>query len=78
MRRTLGLDVLECPRYGGWLRLLAYIEPAPAVECILRHVGLATDRPEPRPARHFAGGFDWGQPIQRAGRRNVLIGAAVV
>jgi hypothetical protein len=51
MRRTFGTDVLECPRCGGRLRLLAHIEHARIVERILRHLGLPTDRPEPRPAR---------------------------
>ena len=51
MRRTFGIDVLGCPRCGGRLRLLALIEHARIVERILRHVGLPTDRPEPRPAR---------------------------
>ena len=46
-----GIDVLDCPRCGGRLRLLAVIEHARIVERILRHVGLPTDRPEPRPAR---------------------------
>lgn len=51
MRRTFGIDVLDCPRCGGRLRLLALIEHAHIVERLLRHVGLPTDRPEPRPAR---------------------------
>jgi hypothetical protein len=51
MRRTFGIDVLDCPRCGGRLRLLALIEHARMVERILRHLGLPTDRPEPRPAR---------------------------
>jgi len=51
MRRTFGFDVLACPRCGGRLRLLALIEQATTVERILRHLGLPTDLPEPRPAR---------------------------
>jgi uncharacterized protein YbaR (Trm112 family) len=51
MRRTFGFDVLACPRCGGRLRLLALIEHRTAVERILRHLGLPTDRPEPWPAR---------------------------
>jgi Putative transposase len=51
MRRTFGIDVLDCPRCGGRLRLLALIEHARIVERILGHLGLPTDRPEPRPAR---------------------------
>jgi hypothetical protein len=51
MRRTFGLDVLACPRCGGRLRLLALIDQASAIQRILRHLGLLTDVPEPRPAR---------------------------
>jgi len=51
MRRTFGIDVLDCPGCGGRLRLLALIEHARVVERILRHLGRPTDRPVPRPAR---------------------------
>jgi hypothetical protein len=44
-------DVLACPRCGGRLRLVALIEQASVVQRILRHVGLPTEVPEPRPAR---------------------------
>jgi hypothetical protein len=49
MRRTFGIDVPDCPRCGGRLRLLALIEHARVVERLLRHLRLPTDRPEPRP-----------------------------
>ena len=51
MRRSLGLDVLACPRCGGCLRLIAVIDDPAVVERILRHLGLSTDIPEARPAR---------------------------
>jgi hypothetical protein len=51
MRRAFEIDVLECPRCGGRLRLMALIEQTQIVERILRHLGLPTDRPEPRPPR---------------------------
>jgi hypothetical protein len=51
MRRTFGIDRLDCPRCGGRLRLLALIEHARMVERILRYLGLPTDRPAPRPVR---------------------------
>ena len=51
MRRTFGIDVLECPRCGGRLRLIALIDQAQVVERILRHLGLPTGRPEARPPR---------------------------
>jgi uncharacterized protein YbaR (Trm112 family) len=51
MRRTFGLDVLACPRCGGRLRLIALIEEAAVIERILRHFGVPTEIPVPRPAR---------------------------
>ena len=51
MRRTFGFDVLACPRCGGRLRLIALIEEAAVIDRILRHLGLPTELPVPRPAR---------------------------
>lgn len=51
MRRTFGVDVLACPRCGGRLRLVALIDQASVIQRILRHLGLPTDIPEPRPGR---------------------------
>jgi uncharacterized protein YbaR (Trm112 family) len=51
MRRTFGLDVLACPRCGGRLRLIALVEQAAVIDRILRHLGLPTTIPTPRPAR---------------------------
>jgi hypothetical protein len=51
MRRTFGLDVLACPRCGGRLRLIALIEAAAVIERMLRHLGVPTTVPAPRPAR---------------------------
>ena len=51
MQRTFGFDVLMCPRCGGRLRLIALIEDASVVRRILRHLGMPTEIPAPRPAR---------------------------
>ncbi len=51
MQRTFGFDVLACPRCGGRLRLIALIEDAAVVGRILRHLGVTTEVPAPRPAR---------------------------
>jgi uncharacterized protein YbaR (Trm112 family) len=51
MRRSLGLDVLACPRCGGRMRLVATIDHRAVIDRILRHLGLPTDLPVPRPAR---------------------------
>jgi Putative transposase len=58
MRRTFGLDVLACTRCGGRLRLVALIEQVSVVQRILRHLGLPTELPEPRPARSPPRPFD--------------------
>ena len=50
MKRTFGFDVLDCPRCGGRLRLIALIEEAAVIGRILRHLGLPTDLPVARPA----------------------------
>jgi hypothetical protein len=52
MRRTFGVDVLACPRGPGRLRLMALIDQVSVIQRILRHLGLPTDVPEPRPHWH--------------------------
>ena len=51
MRRSLGLDVLACPRCGGRLTLIALIEDPAVIVRLLGHLGLPTDIPEAQPAR---------------------------
>ena len=51
MARTFGIDVLACPRCGGRLRLIALIEQAAVIDRVLRHLGVPTEIPAPRPAR---------------------------
>ena len=51
MQRTLGFDGLACPRCGGRLRLIALIEETAVIGRILRHLGVPTEIPAPRPAR---------------------------
>jgi len=51
MHRTFGFDVLACPRCGGRLRPIALIEEAAVIGRILRHPGVPTEIPAPRPAR---------------------------
>jgi hypothetical protein len=51
MKRTFGFDVLECPRCGGRLRLIALIEEAAVIGRILRHLGRPLDLPVARAAR---------------------------
>jgi hypothetical protein len=52
IRRVYEVDPLRCPRCGGQMRIIAFLEPrdqAPAIARILRHCGLWTD-PPPQPA----------------------------
>jgi hypothetical protein len=51
MRRTFGFDVLECPRCGNRMHLVATIEQRAVIERILRHLGLPSELPTPRRAR---------------------------
>jgi hypothetical protein len=51
MRRAFGFGVLACPRCGGRLRLIALLDESAVTRRILRHLGLPTEVPAPRPAR---------------------------
>jgi hypothetical protein len=51
MQRTFGFNVLQCPRCGGRLRLIAVIEEGAIVRRILGHLGLPTEVPPARPPR---------------------------
>jgi hypothetical protein len=51
MQRSLGFEVLACPRCGDRLELIALIEDPTVIRRILRHLGLPTEVPTPRPAR---------------------------
>ena len=51
MARSFGYDVLACPRCGGRFRLIALLEDAAVIQRILRHLGLPTEVPQPRPPR---------------------------
>jgi hypothetical protein len=51
LRRVFAVDVLECPRCGGRMRLLATIHPAEATEAILECLGLPSRAPPTAPAR---------------------------
>ena len=51
MQRSFGLDVLECPRCGDRLELIALIEDPAVIRRILGHLGVPTEVPTPRPAR---------------------------
>ncbi len=55
MRRVFAIDVLECPRCSGRLRILAAITSLTAVRAILECMGLSSDsRPPPSTVAHPA------------------------
>jgi hypothetical protein len=51
LRRVFAVDVLECPRCGGRMRLLATIHPPEATRAILECLGLPARAPPLTPAR---------------------------
>src|SRR6185369_11970810 len=50
MRRVFSIDVLECPRCGGRMAVIAAIEAGDVLRKILGHLGLRTDPPAALPA----------------------------
>jgi len=51
LKRTFGIDVLECPRCHGRMKLLAVVTEAKSVRRMLRHLGEASEPPQREPAR---------------------------
>ena len=51
MRRVFAIDVLECPRCGGPMRILAAIHPPDATRAILECLGLPSRAPPAEPVR---------------------------
>jgi hypothetical protein len=58
MARIFLLDVLECPRCGGRMKIIAAIEEPDVIRRILDHLGLPTDAPTPAPPRSRQTEFD--------------------
>ena len=50
MRRVFEIDVLECPRCAGAMRILAAIHPPETTVAILECLGLPTRAPPVDPA----------------------------
>jgi hypothetical protein len=57
MKRVFAIDVLECPRCRGTMRILATIHPPETKSAILACLGLPVRAPPLAPARRD-GGFD--------------------
>ncbi len=51
LKRTLGLDVLECPRCHVRMKVIALIEEPEVARKILRAMGLPSEAPRAEPAR---------------------------
>ena len=82
LRRSLDVDVLQCPKCQGRLRVLAVITEREPVRRILAHLGVPTDAPPVARARDptddltmssrrtnsSSGSRDRGAPARRAPR----------
>lgn len=57
MRRVFAVDVLECPKCGGKMKILATIHPPEATTAILESLALSPRVPPmvPPPPRYIAG-----------------------
>ena len=62
LRRSLGVDVLQCPKCNGRLRVLAVITEREPVRRILAHLGLPTDAPAVARARDPTDDLDDVEP----------------
>jgi hypothetical protein len=51
LKRTFGVDVLECTKCKGRMKLLAVVTEPKSIERMLRHLGEATEPPAREPAR---------------------------
>ena len=51
MARAFLIDVLDCPRCHGRMRVISTIEDPKVIRRILEHLGLPTEIPSPAPAR---------------------------
>jgi hypothetical protein len=51
MTRVFLVDVLHCPRCGGWRRILAAITEGRVIRAMLASLGMPTELPSVRPAR---------------------------
>jgi hypothetical protein len=45
MKRVFAVDVLECPKYGGRVKILATIHPPEATTAILESLGFSPRTP---------------------------------
>jgi putative transposase/transposase-like zinc-binding protein len=60
LRRVFALDVLECPRCGGRMRILTAIQTADAIREILEHLGLPSRAPPILPTSPNRPSVDFG------------------
>jgi excisionase family DNA binding protein len=51
MHRAFAIDVLECPHWGGRLRLVAALRDPAVIRKLLAHLGMAPSGPSPGPRR---------------------------
>ena len=51
LRRVFLVDVLECPKFGGRMKIIAAVTKPASMRRILEHLGLPSEAPELHPAR---------------------------
>ena len=51
LKRVFLVDVLECPKCQGRMKILAAVTAPGSIRRILRHLGLPSEAPQPHPAR---------------------------
>ncbi len=52
IRKVYLTDPLTCPKCGGTMRIIAFIDDPPVIEKILRYLGLWDPPERPPPPRH--------------------------
>jgi len=67
LRRSLDVDVLKCPTYGGRLRILAAVTERDSVTRVLAHLGVPTEAPAVARARDPTDDAGDGQPCSSGG-----------
>jgi hypothetical protein len=65
LRRSFDVDVLQCPRCHGRLRVLAVITEREPIQRILAHLGVPTDPPPLARARDPTDDLDDTEPAKQ-------------
>ena len=64
MRRVFALDVLQCPQYGGAMRIMAVVHDRQSVRAILESLRLPARAPPATPAHGVRSSTDEDFPAE--------------